>query len=306
MSAATVPPPPPEPSISVEALEKLSKKELRKRANDYFAQLATCGHEQEPAVLAKAQFYLRQLEHRWDSRISTRDLILEIIVILLIGGEIYMGIRQEGHQRANFNDQQGVLKNMLTSSQKTADTLTALKSTTEVMNEAVKRSAAATEANAVTSAQTLHMSERAYLAATVSMPTPPKAGDKIHVIVSIANAGKGLAIDVVTGSRLVIVPKDTTPENALAFAISTMPAPQSAASKTPIVAGQQTQQILDSPRPLTEDEVKNIENQNNVIYTFVDATYKDLFGRAHRFQLCSFYYPPTKQTASCSTLNKAD
>jgi hypothetical protein len=140
MSTTTNPPQPaPEPSLSVEALEKLSKEELRKKANAYFAQLATCGHEQEPAVLAKAQFYLRQLEHRWDSWISTRDLILEIIVILLIGGEIYMGIRQERQQQSNFKAEQGVLTNMLVSSQKTADTLTDLQATTKVMSDSLQK-----------------------------------------------------------------------------------------------------------------------------------------------------------------------
>jgi len=101
--------------------------------------LENCGHEQEPAVLAKAQFYLRQLEHRWDSWVSTRDLILEIIVILLIGGEICISVWQERQQTKNFNDQQQVLENMLTNSQTTATTLGTLQSTTQTMSESLQK-----------------------------------------------------------------------------------------------------------------------------------------------------------------------
>ena len=300
----SIPPVQPPESLTVEQLEKLSKKELRTKANEFFSQLKTCGYEQEPAVLAKAQFYLRQLEHRWDSWVSTRDLILEIIVILLIGGEIYLGIRQERQQTQNFNAQQQVLQNPQTSSKATADTLTSLKTTTEAMNQSVQRSAAATEANAATSAQTLHMSERGYLACAVSMPTPLKAGDKLHLVATLMNAGKGLATDVVVLSKLVSVPKGTSAETAQALAGPTIP-PQSP-SKAPLAAGQNFQQVLDSPLVLTENDVKNIEDQQVVVYVFVSATYKDLFDRKHGLELCAYYYPPTKQMTNCPTLNKAD
>ena len=243
---------------------------------------------------------------RRDHWISLRDFILEAFIVGLILWEIHMGYRQEQQQAQNFQKQQAVLTNLGTSSQATASNLTSLKTTTEAMNESVKRSAAATEANAATSAQTLHMSERAYLAVTVSMPTPPKAGDKIHAIVTISNAGKGLAIDVVTSSRSMATPKGTPPEAALASAIATMPTTQYAPSKSPLAAGQQIQQVMDSPLVLTEDGVTKIENQSEVIYAFVDAKYKDLFGRQHRTEACAFYYPPTKQMVNCSTLNKAD
>jgi cytoskeletal protein RodZ len=291
--------------LSVEELEKVSKKELRKRANEFFSLLDNCGHEQEPAVLAKAQFYLRQLEHRWDSWVSTRDLILELVVIGLIGGEIYMGVRQEHQQTQNFNAQQQVLQNLQTSSQATADTLTSLKTTTEAMNQSVQRSAAATEANAATSAQTLRMSERAYLACAVSMPTPFKAGEKLHLVATVTNAGKGLANDVVVSSRQAWATKGTSAETAQALALARTKNPESP-SKAPLAAGQALQQVIDSTDVLTEGDVKNIENQEYVVYTFVEVTYKDLFDRKHRVEVCTYYYPPTKLMANCPTLNKAD
>jgi hypothetical protein len=299
----STPPDQPLAPLSVEELEKLSKKQLRKRANEFFYMLENCGYEQEPAVLAKAQFYLRQLEHRWDSWVSTRDLILEIIVILLIGGEIYMGVRQERQQKQNFDAQQQVLQNLQTSSKATADKLTSLNATTETMNASVQRSAAATEANAATSAQTLHMSERAYLACVISMPTLPKAGDKLHFVATVTNAGKGLATDVVAFSNIVVVPKETPVEVAQVLAMAKK---SQSPSKASLAVNQNLQQVTDSASVLTENDVTNIEGQKVVVYAFVQVTYKDLFDRKHRVDACTFYYPPTKQQANCPTLNKAD
>jgi hypothetical protein len=303
-SSTPATPPSSEPPIRVEALEQLSKKELQKRANEYFAQLETCGHEQEPAVLAKAQFYLRQLEHRWDSRVSIRDLILEIIVILLIGGEIYMSIRQEGQQRTNFNDQQTVLKNMLTSSQKTAETLTALKSTTEVMNQAVGRNAAASEQSAETASRTLHMSERAYVTASVYLSSPPTAGQPVHAVAKLANSGRTTAVDLSSKFRLIFVLKQVSEKDAYTQAFTQVHLPYS--SSTILGAGESTEMVTDTPRTLTAEEVKAIESRVMVLYAFVEVSYKDLFGRQHHTQRCTLYDSNIKGMIDCSTLNNAD
>jgi hypothetical protein len=124
--------------MRVEEVEKLSKKELRARANACFAQAEVPGYERGP-LLFEAQFYMRELEHRADSRVSIRDLILEIVVIALIGWEIHMGYRQSADQATEFGQQQKIFQNLETSSQATADTMTALKSTTENMNGALQK-----------------------------------------------------------------------------------------------------------------------------------------------------------------------
>jgi hypothetical protein len=124
--------------MRVEEVEKLSKKELRSRANACFANAEVPGYERGP-LLFEAQFYMRELEHRADSRVSIRDLILEIIVIALIGWEIYMGYRQEANQAAQFGSQQKIFQNLEKSSEATAGTLTALQTTTENMNGALQK-----------------------------------------------------------------------------------------------------------------------------------------------------------------------
>ena len=62
-------------------------------------------------------------DYQWrhDRWIESRDLFLEIVIILLIGWEIRLSYQQEKQQAANFVEQQKVLTNMLTSSQTTAE-----------------------------------------------------------------------------------------------------------------------------------------------------------------------------------------
>jgi hypothetical protein len=80
--------------MALENLEKVSKQELTRRANELFAEMKTCGHEQRPALLLEAQFYLQERDRRHDSWISLRDLLLELIVIALIGWEVHEGNKQ--------------------------------------------------------------------------------------------------------------------------------------------------------------------------------------------------------------------
>jgi hypothetical protein len=244
---------------------------------------------------------LREFKDRW---VSGRDLFLELVVIALIGWEIFMGYQQERMQSKNFIDQQRILKDMEESSKATAGTLASLKSTTEIMNQSVQRSAAAMEANAATASQTLHLSERAYLTCAVSLVAPLKTGEKFHAIADVLNAGKGLAIDVVTVTYMAQVPKRITPEIAHETAVGK---PLSASkSKRPLAAGQLVHQIVDSAFDLTDNDLADIENGSINIYVFVDGNYKDSFGHSHELKSCSYYYPPQKVLAICPTMNKAD
>jgi hypothetical protein len=135
---------------------------------------------------------------RRDRWIPLRDLILEIVVIALIGWEIHLGYKQETQQSENFNAQQQILTNLNNSSKSTADTLASLKETTDSELAALKESAA-------TSAKALHISERAYIACVINLPTPPKEGEKLHLAVIIRNSGQSTAVHVETESGMVTV-----------------------------------------------------------------------------------------------------
>jgi hypothetical protein len=96
------------------------------------------GH-QRGADRHKATAHMRELEHRRDSWVSRRDLILELLVIALIGWEIYMSYRGERLESQNFEKEQAVFANLEASSAATAGTLTALQETSKQMNEAVQK-----------------------------------------------------------------------------------------------------------------------------------------------------------------------
>lgn len=79
--------------MRVEEVGKLTRAQLRDKANECFRLAELTSTIDKPALLLEAQFYMRELERRFDSRASLRDLILEVIVIALIGWEIHMSYR---------------------------------------------------------------------------------------------------------------------------------------------------------------------------------------------------------------------
>jgi hypothetical protein len=121
--------------MQLKEIEKLTKKQLRQRVDDEFA----LADEKGPAYLAKAQFYMRELEHRRDSWVSRRDLFLELVVIVLIGGELYMSYTGGIQQDRQFKSQQTVLGNMETSSGETLRAITAERQTMEAMRISLER-----------------------------------------------------------------------------------------------------------------------------------------------------------------------
>lgn len=117
----------------------MSKQELKRAIDNCFDYAPDADPIDRLAVLLEAQFYTRELERRSDSRVSIRDLILEIFVILLIGGEIYMGYRAERLQAQNFDKQEIAFNNLNKSSDATAKTLVAVQGTMEGMNGALQK-----------------------------------------------------------------------------------------------------------------------------------------------------------------------
>jgi len=242
---------------------------------------------------------------RRDHWISLRDFVLEAFIIGLILWEIHMGYRQEGQQAQNFGKQQTVLTNLGTSSQATADTLTALKNTTEIMNRNVERNAAAAESTSVTASKSLQFSERAYVACS-EIFTEPKAGEKLRVTSEIINSGKTTAVDVVAVSSYGLFPKGISEDDANRLPLTTPI--QGAGSNSILAPGQRMDQIVDSPAPLLPTDVSSIADGEIVWYVFTKIRYKDIFDRRHSTDTCVFYRPELKKMVMCRSrkLNKAD
>jgi hypothetical protein len=231
-------------------------------------------------------------------------LILEIVVISLIGWEIYLGYLQEHQQAENFNKQQQVLTNLGKSSEATATTLTTLEKTTEIMSGAVERNAIAAETSSKTATRAMHVSERAYVTCVV-LQSPPKADAKWSLTVQLVNSGRTTATELVAKAGLIIVPKAMSAEDARNQLFS-LPPPDLLKSESILGSGQQVSQVVESNSLLANIEIEAIEDKRTVAYLFVDLTYKDIFDRQHRSQTCVFYLPSTKSMVNCAVLNKAD
>jgi len=244
---------------------------------------------------------------------------LEIVVVLLILGEILLSL-WDGHlQSQNFDKQEQVLTNLQNSSAATAETLTSLQSATESMNTILQmqldaarksevqaeRSAKAGEASASTASEGLHISQRAYVHLTASLLKPPAAGEKVHPIVTIANVGHTPALDVSDLLFFTTVPASTTiktardiasayPENGPAHSLFTLPSGQTSTMQT------------DAQGPYLQSTVDQITNGEAVLYVFATSSYKDIFNQPHHTEICGFYQPKLNILAACAEYNKSD
>ena len=131
--------------MAFERFEKVSESELEASAAECFRKYGTAGGLDKPAYLLEAQIYVRELERRHDAKIAWRDLFLELIVILLIGGEIALGIwgiviaQREGKDQAELlGKQKTILEHLETSTAATAATLVSVQSTMELMKKAAQ------------------------------------------------------------------------------------------------------------------------------------------------------------------------
>lgn len=104
--------------MTFEEFQAAKKTDLKEKANECFRKYGdpNIGGLDKPALLLEAQFYMNEMERRHQTWISWRDLILEVVIIVLIGAEIWLG-----------NKQDTVLGQLQSSGAATAATLAALK-----------------------------------------------------------------------------------------------------------------------------------------------------------------------------------
>ncbi|MGC2463868.1 MAG: hypothetical protein WA517_01660 [Candidatus Acidiferrum sp.] len=244
---------------------------------------------------------------------------LEIVVVLLIGGEIFLALWQGHLQSLNFDEQQQVLKNLQNSSATTAKTLASLQSATESMNTVLQmqldaarkseaqaeRSAKAGEASASTASQALHISERAYVHVDAGVTSTPKVGERLGFQANFTNAGRTPALDVVTRVRSGLDPASDTAEHARSVAFGPS-VPIAYTSKGIISAGGKAQTTWQSEAPLSQAELDGLTTHQTRLYVFADVTYKDEFNRPHQTNFCAFLDPTTNTLLVCSSLNDAN
>ena len=294
-------------SFQIESVRKLSRKQLRAKINELLASLETATPEERELISYKADIYIHELDRKRDywSFVSTRDLLLEIAVILLIWKEITLSIGADRQQAENFKKQQAVLTAMQQSTQDTAAQLKLLKSTTEDMNRGVERNAQAAEASSKTAAKSLVVSERAYVSAG-SVATEPKIGEKFKVTNTFMNSGKTPAIELSMTGFFGITRSAVGPEESYREALAAVTLNDKVSSRTIIGPGQSSSQTIESKEPMSDLEMLQINSGLSIAYAFLEVKYTDTFGRHHTTFSCSRYEPERKIMVACRTMNKAD
>jgi hypothetical protein len=89
-------------------------------------------------ILAKADFFMRELEHRDEHRIARRDFWMEIGVIVLIGLEIALSLFGLYEQNKAFEKEQAFWTTMVDKSTLSVNVLKDLQNTTTAMNKGVQ------------------------------------------------------------------------------------------------------------------------------------------------------------------------
>jgi len=117
--------------MNVDQLSQMSVAELRRTANEILAEVQARGTGDHGSILSRAQFYIDEIERRSaeterqrQAWISRRDFILEIVVIVLIGAELYYSIH-------GGNQQLAVLQTLNTSAGQQLDALKVLRTEQE-------------------------------------------------------------------------------------------------------------------------------------------------------------------------------
>ena len=127
--------------MTFEEFETAKIQDLKRHAKKCFDECQTTfmTGDTRAAVLLEAQFYMSEIDRRHDSWISLRDLLLEIVVIALIGGEIGLAVEASRDEDKLMDKQNAVLEHLKDSSSATAATLQSLQLTTENMDRAAQR-----------------------------------------------------------------------------------------------------------------------------------------------------------------------
>jgi hypothetical protein len=132
--------------MTFEEFEKADKAKLMAEAKKSFdiSQDPRSDNTWQVAKLIEAQIYMTEIDRKSSSRIALRDLILEVVVIILIGVEIVLAIKQGDDQQVFMGKQNSILTNLQQSSSDTAKAMKDLSNVTAQMSQ-----------NTSTSAQTL-------------------------------------------------------------------------------------------------------------------------------------------------------
>jgi hypothetical protein len=116
--------------MTYEEFVRVPQGDLERKASDCFSKAVTADDQQKSALLLEAQFYMGEIERRDQARISRRDVLLEVFIIVLIVVEILIALYnlrfsviEAANQTSLTERQAGILDQLQKSATATADTL---------------------------------------------------------------------------------------------------------------------------------------------------------------------------------------
>jgi hypothetical protein len=130
-------------SLNFEQFDSAKRSDLRNLAKECFdkSQAEPESSEKKASLLLEAQFYMAEMDRRQGGRTAWRDLLLEIVVILLIGFEIVLALKQGNDEDQLMDKQNRILFGLQQSTSDTATTLKGLLTMTATMNESASATA---------------------------------------------------------------------------------------------------------------------------------------------------------------------
>jgi hypothetical protein len=168
-----------------------------------------------------------------------------------------------------------------------------------------ERSAKAAESTAAISAQSVHVSQRAYVSLTPVLGRPLEVGKLTLLKVLIENNGRTPALGLSTTTCTTDAPPSTSIKDVQVLTLSGRVQQFTAAAVT-LPPGKHFEQNETTGKPLTQDEFDDIRLRRKVLYLFSVATYKDIFGKLHHERICGRLDQNLAQLDSCRELNISD
>jgi hypothetical protein len=236
---------------------------------------------------------------------ANRSALIAVIAVLLM-------VYQAWQSQKNFETTRKEAAD--SAAQARQDALDTLHKQLEAQRELIRqvqRSANAAEASSKTSAETLRVSERAYVATTTTVLQQPAPGQQPRFNLSWTNVGHTTALQVWAYAHLIeVVP---VPNGLGQLNPMTVPVPRSLRQAhemarsdwsksrvgTMTVDAGQTVHSDVLWRSYTAEGINSLKAGKIRLYLFVRVTYDDIFGRPHEAESCSWLNTDFTGFAAC-------
>lgn len=170
--------------------------------------------------------------------------------------------------------------------------------------EQAERSAKAAEASASIAAQSLHISERAYVDVAISLKKPLTVGEEIAIKFIAKNTGRTPAVKLHgrSGMALDLIP--FSDEQARPRALGDT-ARRASPSEVTLGSGSQVEAYPSNGKPLTQEMFDSINQNKALLYAFALVDYRDIFNRQHQIEVCGVYNPTLSSFDVCPRNNNS-